>query len=121
MSYATLSRYGDIILRSFAYSQADAEAREGSSAQRYNYASCRGWAVVVLLGFAVGLPALSGLLLGLQGTRMWKHATEFIAAQPGSWSRMWKTFSDRPPRRQANRNAKPQSLLDHASQRHGQA
>jgi ABC-type multidrug transport system ATPase subunit len=57
-TYATLSRYGDIVLRSFAYFKDGPKAKE--------YARWRREAVCVLVAAAIAMPALAGWILMLQ-------------------------------------------------------
>ncbi len=66
-TYLTVSRYGDIALRSFAYSKDDHEC--------LSYAVWRHKALAVLLLLAAGLPVLAGLILVVQSSAAWEHLT----------------------------------------------
>jgi hypothetical protein len=85
MTYGTLSRYGDIALRSFAYRHDDYQAyldRDSLSAPLQErggrYASQRRTATLVLLAAAVGLSAAAGGILVLQGTIRLRRGQEAI-------------------------------------------
>lgn len=73
LSYLTLSRYGDIVLRSFAYWQGDYEAFRGQEASprsrvhRFGYADWRRHAVGVLGLLTLALPLATLLILWWQG------------------------------------------------------
>ena len=78
LSYATLSRYADIALRSFAYSTAsyDDFGRAGTSSAKPDPSdsdseSWRSEAMIVLLMFLVALPGVAVLVLKVQGSRCW--------------------------------------------------
>lgn len=69
-SYLTLSRYGDIVLRSFAYDETGYQAFIGkpisSDADRYGYSSWRRWGLAGIFCLVVSFLGLTTLILWLQ-------------------------------------------------------
>jgi hypothetical protein len=87
-SYWTVSRYGDIVLRSFAYTKDDFDAFQGRAPRRageHRLAGFGTWileAIATLLAAAIGLPCLAVVVLWFQ-ERIAPHLANLVQSVTG--------------------------------------